>query len=489
MKRVRLSQQQLSWFFIVAAVALGTLGGLFVLSVTTPVKILGTILGLFLVTALFVRLEYGLLALVSLTYVNFYDVAVRNGLPSVAPILIILLIGTILFHVLFKNESPRAWVRPSLLMLSFGITGLISFAFARDLSRTTTVFFDFILAATLGSLVVVLLQNGKFLRHVIWVLILAGLFMGGISVYQYFTNSWGQNFGGFGRAEISQITSSATVFRISGPIGDANFYAQILVVLVPFGLERFWHEKSKLLRLLAIGAAAITSLAIFLTFSRGGFLALLLVMLLTFLWIRPKFKYILFALILIAPLALFIPKVYFERIGTITELIPSSTDERLSDRAFRGRASEWKAAIMMFEDHPFLGVGLGNYPVHYQQYSRDIGLDSRLSQRSAHSLYLQIAAETGVVGLSLMVLILFIATRGILTARKRMIAAGLHEPARLSSGFLIGFVGYLIAGIFLHPAYPNFLWLLIGIALSIPIIAGNELIIREAQLEFKTSNS
>ena len=43
----------------------------------------------------------------------------------------------------------------------------------------------------------------------------------------------------------------------------------------------------------------------------------------------------------------------------------------------------------MFGDYPIFGVGPGNYPLHYLDYSQEIGLDPRLEQREAHSLYLE----------------------------------------------------------------------------------------------------
>ena len=474
-RQIRLTPAQLSVAFAIFAVIIGAAVGLLVLSVGNPVKILAGVFAICVVLGAFVKIELGLLALVFLTYTNSYDVASRLDLPPIAPLLIAFLLATIVFHAVFRSQTPSGWLRPAILMYTFAICGIISYAYASDLNRLSEAFFAFLTATTLAAIVLMLLQNLKFLRQVIWMMILAGCFMASISIYQYFTDSWGHNFAGFGRAEISQITSTVTVFRISGPIGDANFYAQILIVLLPLALGRAWHEKSKLLRLIALTAAAMIALTVVLTFSRGAFLALLFTLILSAIWLRPKWKHLLIAGVLSLPLLTLVPDAYFERISTIKELLPGHSDGNLSDQAFRGRASEWKAAWLMFTDHPILGVGLGNYPVHYQQYSRDIGLDPRLSQRSAHSLYLQIAAETGVVGIAILGFILWKALKGLWRVRKRFLEASMQDAANLTGAFLIGFLGYLFAGLFLHAAYPNFLWMLIGIALALPIVAENEM--------------
>jgi O-antigen ligase len=63
----------------------------------------------------------------------------------------------------------------------------------------------------------------------------------------------------------------------------------------------------------------------------------------------------------------------------------------------------------MFLDHPFTGVGIGNYPDAYPQYYITIFTNSL---GHAHNYYINIAAETGFLGLIaflLFVLALFVA--------------------------------------------------------------------------------
>jgi putative inorganic carbon (HCO3(-)) transporter len=60
------------------------------------------------------------------------------------------------------------------------------------------------------------------------------------------------------------------------------------------------------------------------------------------------------------------------------------------------RMAHWQAAVGMFTDHPWLGVGIGNYPVAYPQYAVGRWRDPL---GHAHNYYLNIAAEAGIVGL------------------------------------------------------------------------------------------
>ena len=81
--------------------------------------------------------------------------------------------------------------------------------------------------------------------------------------------------------------------------------------------------------------------------------------------------------------------------------------------------------LQMFADHPILGVGLGNYPLLYQQYSQRLGIDLRSEIRQAHNLYLEVAAETGLLGLLSFGLLLVVMFWSIWKAHQALAKKGL----------------------------------------------------------------
>jgi putative inorganic carbon (HCO3(-)) transporter len=97
--------------------------------------------------------------------------------------------------------------------------------------------------------------------------------------------------------------------------------------------------------------------------------------------------------------------------------------------------------------------------------SEQIGLDPRLEQREAHSLYLQSLAETGIVGFLALLAILWLALRGAWRARQTL--GG--RDAVLGEGIFVALVSFLVAGTFLHLTYPRYMWMMVGFALA----AGN----------------
>ncbi len=60
------------------------------------------------------------------------------------------------------------------------------------------------------------------------------------------------------------------------------------------------------------------------------------------------------------------------------------------------RMAHWQAALGMWADHPWLGVGTGNYEVAYAQYALP---QWSLPLGHAHNYYLNIGAEAGLIGL------------------------------------------------------------------------------------------
>ncbi|MBN1660067.1 MAG: O-antigen ligase family protein [Anaerolineae bacterium] len=60
------------------------------------------------------------------------------------------------------------------------------------------------------------------------------------------------------------------------------------------------------------------------------------------------------------------------------------------------RMAHWQAAIGMWTDHPWLGVGAGNYEVVYDRYALPLW---PLPLGHAHNYYLNVGAEAGIVGL------------------------------------------------------------------------------------------
>jgi O-antigen ligase len=67
------------------------------------------------------------------------------------------------------------------------------------------------------------------------------------------------------------------------------------------------------------------------------------------------------------------------------------------------RLAHMEAGLHMFADHPYIGVGIGNYPAQYPNYRVAPVWNANLGH--AHNYYINIAAEAGVVGFAAYILL------------------------------------------------------------------------------------
>lgn len=96
-----------------------------------------------------------------------------------------------------------------------------------------------------------------------------------------------------------------------------------------------------------------------------------------------------------------LPPVIAERLVSITEglEIVDVRTVKVTDANFATveRLAHWWAGWHMWEDYPWTGVGIGNYPVAYGRYNLP-GWEDPLGH--AHNVYINMGAETGVLGLA-----------------------------------------------------------------------------------------
>jgi len=188
---------------------------------------------------------------------------------------------------------------------------------------------------------------------------------------------------------------------IYGPYVNHNHYAGLMEMLVPIpliiALSHLAHEKT---RIAAGIAAAIMVGTIFLSGSRGGMLAIFMELaVLGIVLSRQKksmriaFAVAAFAVVLVSLLVWLGGKELTTRVGTI------STEAR-GEISGGVRLSIDRDAIKMFRRKPILGWGFGTFPVVYPQFR---SFYTNFFVNEAHNDYLQLLAETGILGFATMI--------------------------------------------------------------------------------------
>jgi O-antigen ligase len=177
--------------------------------------------------------------------------------------------------------------------------------------------------------------------------------------------------------------------RIGGTVGSSNFAAAYLSISLTCAASVLFTNLGHLYKWLATAVLGLGSIALVLTFSRGGWLALVLSLaLLCFLMWRRR------GLSLKAPIAVLV----------LLTLLYVPFHSLIGARLFgddRGSAESriplMNLAFRIAEDHPILGVGVNNFTVAMGPYLTSEFRGGFLF--AVHNKYLLVLAETGIVGL------------------------------------------------------------------------------------------
>lgn len=463
-------------YFIPLAIILGALIGYAVVYINRPYHILlavGVLIG-FLWSVY--SLEFGLLFLVFISFTRFSEIVMEfQGLPSVAKPFLAVLVAAIIVRWAVFGERPKGWVGPAVMFAIMWIIGLISLFYSPVPDLVWDRLLDDAKDSLIAVAIVILLQQGPSFRRVMWVLITVGLFLGTLSVFQYFTGTFDNDYGGFAMSGRHQIIGTIDDYRSTGPMGDPNFFAQVMVVIVPIAFERFLHEKKNILRLIALWAFAVSVLTIFFTYSRGGFIALVIAMLVLFFFYPPQRFQIPIIIVAIVMLISFLPPNYVDRLSTLAGYFGPRDTSAIEERSLQGRLTENLTAWEMVKSNPLFGVGLSSYKSLFPFYSKKLGISLVATERDAHNLYLEVLSETGIIGFSILFIILFTSFETVYVARKRFVLAKLKDYVGLTSGFLAAMAGYFSASMFIHNAFPRFFFVMLGIALSLRLVSQNTL--------------
>lgn len=425
-------------------------------SVAAVAGLIGVLVASAVVVAAFTATRWALLALLFLLYsYSGWVVGHTFGGPEVSQVLLLIIIAALAWRH-FERTERFSLPGELIAFLILGVAIATSAAFTTDVNASLHQIWDFIGYGLTVVAIVALLDRPVWLRRAVWTVVVAGGALAIVSLLQAGTGAYDNDFGGFAIAR----PEGAGVFRIGGPL-DPNFFGQVLVATAVLAVYLALSARDRASRGLALAIVLACIAATGLTGSRGALVATAAAFCLILL-LAPIPRDIGVAIAAIAVVAglVFMPSGLQARIG-----LSSSSDSpevakvtRGSENAIRGRKSENLAALQMFRDHPILGVGPGNYSRQYLAYSERIGLDPRLEAREAHSLYLGALAETGIIGGCALIAVLWLALRGAWRGR-RSLRGG---EALLAEGIFVSLMSFLVAGLFLHGAYPRYIWILVG---------------------------
>ena len=262
--------------------------------------------------------------------------------------------------------------------------------------------------------------------------------------------------------------------RAAGTFRQPNPYAGYLGLLAPLAVSlALWawtsHARAAV-RMATLAAAALISAGLVVSWSRGAWLAFVAALAVTLLAHARKAAPLAAAGLALAGLILavfnLLPASIASRLGELREFfgLVDVTHVAVTDANFSvlERLAHWQAALRMWNDHLWLGVGIGNYAALYDAYHLPRWYEAL---GHAHNVYLNFAAETGLLGL-LAYLVFWLAA---LVQALRAAAS----PNRLHAAIAAGVLGALVHAS-VHNLFDNLwvqhIYLTLALLLALPAV-------------------
>jgi O-antigen ligase len=153
---------------------------------------------------------------------------------------------------------------------------------------------------------------------------------------------------------------------------------------------------------------------------------------------------------------------------TLIDIAAGGSSIQNADKAVQGRLTEMAAALLIFRDSPVVGIGPGNFPLEFVDRADSLGFQVHSSERYAHCMYLEIAAETGMLGLASFLALFGQTLWSLSRVRRHAVDPALRNMA---TALFLALVVLATTGVFLSFAYARYYWLLLALSAAVTALS------------------
>jgi len=267
--------------------------------------------------------------------------------------------------------KDKSWLYPVFLIF-FGLT--LSTLTSTDLSTSAGIWKGWFLAPLIFSLVVVSsIGNKDQIRNIFGFLTLSGIVVSLIALFYYFTGDL-------------TYDNRLRAFYLS-----PNHLAMYLSPILTLSFYLYFSFKKNIYKVLLFFAQFLILITIYLTYSYGAWLALLITLIFVLFLNKNKKKLLFVISFFILILVLFcIFQVNNQKFQGIFNL---------SYPAFGSRLVIWQSAWEITKDYSLLGIGPGMFQKYYLDYQAIFEPYPEWAVPQPHNLFLAFWLQTGLLGL------------------------------------------------------------------------------------------
>lgn len=379
----------------------------------------------------------------------------------------ILILTTCLLIFLPRGENLRPFYhvvrKPFFLILWAILAFLLNFKHPSSLNLYFLLKYAELIVAY--GTTVILFKDRKLLYNTAWLFISFCSLEGLLGLFQFFSQKsiglkWlGESVLNPSMFGVAKIVSGGTQYvRAYGTFPHPNLFAAFLVIGVLLSFYLFSTVTKGYQRILSGAYLCIGILGLFVTFSRSGFLAATVALLLMGAYlIYTKAPGLKPASVLVlasvgAGLVMFFPLL--------------TTRATLSDNSSLERIEYSRAGLGMVKDNPIFGIGIGESVLHMEQYMHRAL--KPWEKQPIHNYFILVAAELGLPGVLIILWLLWLHLEALLSRLKVQIT---NFYAAL---LVVSLIAVLLLMQFDHYFYTLeqtqlLLWIILGVSASLTL--------------------
>ena len=273
----------------------------------------------------------------------------------------------------------------------------------------------------------IVLQNSvkteKQIDTLIYLMVTAGTLVAAYGIYQYVFGTDGAE------AWIDEEVFESLSVRVYSTLENPNVLSEYFLLIIPITASCIFTTKTPFGKTLSTLALAGMTLCMMLTYSRGGWLGLIIAAAMFFVLLDRRF--IILGIVVLIGLFFVLPSSIIERFASIGDLSDGSTSYRLAI---------WLGTIRMLRDYWFCGIGPGTaaFRTVYPTYS----YNAATSQHS-HNLFLQLTCDSGICGLLAFLAVVFLFLKTTASALSK--CTDKKRSVRLIA-VISGMLGFIVQG-------------------------------------------
>jgi O-antigen ligase len=343
------------------------------------------------------------------------------------------------------SGQPIARINPEVVgVLALGAVIVLTTPFSFWPGGSLSLFSDvYVKIILIFALMMSTITTPKRLTQVTWIIILICGYLSVRGIYDYARG-------------VNLMEGDRLRGAVGGFMENPNDLAMNLIVFMAPALMIVFHDRRAFRRLAAAGVVLVMAVAIVLTKSRAGFIGIGAMGLVVLYYVMRERPAIVFALILAGMVATpIMPTSFWDRMASITNPDEDQSGSR------QQRIQLFKQGLQVFIENPLTGIGAGQFV----NYDGDMMVER---WRVTHNVWLQVAAELGILGFAAFAFLVWRAFTSCFAARRAIRGPTRQHPrAPISTltpqdqkiidmnakAMLAGLVGWLVCAFFASVAF------------------------------------